>query len=90
MDTMRGDLNTEIIIVPPDGHSGGSGVRCNQYNATLSGSASDSTHKQGRAADFSARNASPATIEDYLSKAKAAGKIAYWYRINERSFHVNI
>lgn len=90
LDGMRDDLGHEIIVVPPDGHSGGSGVRCDKYNATLSGSAANSTHKQGRAADFSARGVPDATVSAYLTAAKANGKIAYWYRISSGAFHVNI
>lgn len=37
VNQMRKDFGTAIIIVPPDGHSGGSGVRCQAYNDSLSG-----------------------------------------------------
>lgn len=90
LDEMRDALGHEIVVVPPDGHSGGSGVRCDKYNATLSGSASNSTHKQGRAADFSVRGVSDATVASYLATAKANGKIAYWYKITSGAFHANI
>ena len=90
LDEMRDALGHEIVVVPPDGHSGGSGVRCDKYNATLSGSASNSTHKQGRAADFSVRGVSDATVASYLATAKATGKIAYWYKIANGAFHANI
>ena len=90
LDAMRDALGHEIVVVPPDGHSGGSGVRCDKYNATLSGSASNSTHKQGRAADFSVRGVSDATVASYLATAKANGKIAYWYKIANGAFHANI
>ena len=90
LDEMRDALGHEIVVVPPDGHSGGSGVRCDKYNATLSGSASNSTHKQGRAADFSVRGVSDATVASYLATAKANGKIAYWYKITNGAFHANI
>lgn len=90
LDEMRDALGHEIVVVPPDGHSGGSGVRCDKYNATLSGAASNSTHKQGRAADFSVQGVSDATVASYLATAKANGKIAYWYKITSGAFHANI
>lgn len=90
MDTMRGDINSGIIIVPPDGHSGGSGVRCRAYNATFANSATNSRHLEGKAADFSAPAVPISKIESYLSAAKAAGKVHYWYRITERAFHVDV
>ena len=90
LDEMRGQFGRPMIIVPPDGHSGGSGVRCDKYNATLSGSAANSTHKQGRAADFSIPGVAGAQIKGYLEQAKTGGKIAYWYQITAGSYHVNI
>ena len=90
MDEMREHFGRGVIVVPPDGHSGGSGVRCDKYNATLSGSAANSTHKQGRAADFSIPGITDSAISTYLAAAKANGKIAYWYKISSGSFHVNI
>lgn len=90
LDEMRGHFGKVIIVVPPDGHSGGSGVRCAAYNATLSGSVSNSTHLQGRAADFSMPGVAASEIKSYLAQAKAAGMIAYWYQITSGSFHVNI
>lgn len=90
MDTMRRDFNSEIIVVPPDGHSGGSGVRCRAYNATFSNSATNSRHLEGKAADFSAPAVPISRVESYLAAAKAAGKVHYWYRITERAFHVDV
>ena len=90
MDEMREHFGKGVIVVPPDGHSGGSGVRCDKYNATLSGSAANSTHKQGRAADFSIPGITDSAISAYLTVAKANGKIVYWYKISSGSFHVNI
>lgn len=91
MDALRAHFGREVTIVPPDGHSGGSGVRCNQYNATFSNAASNSTHKEGRACDFSVNGVAASDIASYLAAAKARGEIAYWYQINDRgSFHVNI
>lgn len=90
MDEMRGHFGRGVIVVPPDGHSGGSGVRCDKYNASLPGSVANSTHKEGRAADFSIPGITDAAIAEYLTAAKANGKIAYWYKISSGSFHVNI
>lgn len=90
LEAMRGQLGRPVIVVPPDGHSGGSGVRCPRYNATLPGSVANSTHLTGRAADFSVPGAAAGAVEDYLARAKAAGRIAYWYRIAPGSYHVNI
>lgn len=91
MDALRAHFGKEVTIVPPDGHSGGSGVRCDKYNATFSNAASNSTHKEGRACDFSVKGVAPAEVASYLAAAKARGEIAYWYQITERgSFHVNI
>lgn len=90
LEAMRGQLGRPVIVVPPDGHSGGSGVRCPRYNATLPGSVANSTHLTGRAADFSVPGAAAGAVEDYLARAKADGRIAYWYRIAPGSYHVNI
>ena len=90
LDALREQLGRPVIVVPPDGHSGGSGVRCAKYNATLPGSVANSTHKQGRAADFSIPGISDAAITAYLTEAKSNGKIAYWYKISSGAFHVNI
>lgn len=90
MDEMRGAFGKAIIIVPPDGHSGGSGVRCQKYNDSLAGSAKNSRHVQGKAVDFKAPGVSAATIEAYLEKLKNAGKIRYWYKICSGSYHMDI
>ena len=90
LDGMREYFGKPIVVVPADGHSGGSGVRCAAYNATLSGSVSNSYHLQGRAADFSIPGVPESEIMRYLITAKSEGKIAYWYKITSGSFHVNI
>lgn len=90
LDALREQLGRPVVVVPPDGHSGGSGVRCPRYNATLPGSVANSTHLTGRAADFSVPGAAAGAVEDYLARAKAGGRIAYWYRIAPGSYHVNI
>lgn len=90
LEAMRKAFGRPIIVVPPDGHSGGSGVRCRAYNATLSGSASNSRHMDGKAADFSAPGVSASTIETYLTNLKNTGKIRYWYRISAGSYHMDV
>lgn len=89
-DEMRGAFGKAVIIVPPDGHSGGSGVRCQKYNDSLSGSAKNSRHIQGKAVDFKAPGVSASTIEAYLNKLKNAGKLRYWYKICAGSYHMDI
>lgn len=90
VDRMRGDFSAPVIVVPADGHSGGSGVRCQAYNDSLRGSVPNSRHVQGKAVDFSAPGKSDAEIESYLNKIKANGTIRYWYRISPGAFHMDI
>lgn len=90
VEEMRKSFGRPIIIVPPDGHSGGSGVRCQRYNDSLKGSAPNSRHVQGKAVDFSSPGTPTATIEAYLTKLKNAGKIRYWYRISAGSYHMDV
>lgn len=89
-DEMREAFGVPVIIVPPDGHSGGSGVRCQSYNDSLSGSASNSRHVQGKAVDFSAPGVSAATIETYLEALRFNGTIRYWYKITSGSYHMDV
>lgn len=89
-DEMRGSFGRPMIIVPPDGHSGGSGVRCQAYNDSLSGSAKNSRHIQGKAIDFSAPGVPASTIEAYLKKLINSGRIRYWYKIQSGSYHMDI
>ena len=89
-DKMRKAFGTAIIIVPPDGHSGGSGVRCQAYNDSLSGSVSNSRHVLGKAIDFSAPGKAAAEVEAYLQQLQSAGTIRYWYRISSGSWHMDI
>lgn len=90
MDEMREAFGKPIIIVPPDGHSGGSGVRCQKYNDSLKGSSPNSRHVQGKAVDFSAPGVLASIIEAYLNKLLNAGKIRYWYKISAGSYHLDI
>lgn len=89
-DDMREALGKPVIIVPPDGHSGGSGVRCQEYNDSLSGSVPDSRHVQGKAVDFSAPGVPASKIEAHLARAKANGTIRYWYKICAGSYHMDV
>lgn len=89
-DEMREAFGRAVIIVPPDGHSGGSGVRCQKYNDSLKGSAKNSRHVQGKAVDFSAPGVPASTIEAYLNKQKNSGKLRYWYKIQSGSYHMDI
>lgn len=89
-DEMRDSFGKAMIIVPPDGHSGGSGVRCQKYNDSLAGSAKNSRHVQGKAIDFSAPGVPASTIEAYLKKLINSGKIRYWYKIQSGSYHMDI
>ena len=90
VDEMREEFDSAVIVVPPDGHSGGSGVRCQRYNDSLLGSVPNSRHIQGKAADFKAPGVSTATIESYLAEIKKKGKIRYWYKICPGSYHMDI
>jgi len=90
MDAMREALGVPVIVVPPDGHSGGSGVRCQAYNDSLPGSVPNSRHVQGKAADFSAPGVSAATIESYLAGIQSRGVIRYWYRISPGAYHMDV
>ena len=90
VDEMRREFGSPVIVVPPDGHSGGSGVRCQEYNDSLPGSVANSRHVQGKAADFSAPGVPASTIEAYLAKIKANGTIRYWYKIGTGSYHMDV
>ncbi len=90
MEELRETFGRAIIIVPPDGHSGGSGVRCKEYNATFSNSATNSYHLLGKAADWSCPGKSAATIEAELERRKQTGQIRCWYRISAGNYHVDV
>lgn len=90
VDEMRRDFGSPVIVVPPDGHSGGSGVRCQSYNDSLSGSVPNSRHVLGKAADFSAPAVPAAKIEAYLTQIRSSGKIRYWYKICAGSYHMDV
>lgn len=90
VDDMREAFGSAVIVVPPDGHSGGSGVRCQRYNDSLQGSVPNSRHVYGKAADFKAPGVSASMIETYLAKIKKDGKIRYWYKICSGSYHMDV
>lgn len=89
-DDMREAFGSPVIIVPEDGHSGGSGVRCQEYNDSLKGSVPNSKHVDGDAVDFSAPGKSASAIEGYLTEAQKKGKIYYWYKITDGSYHMEV
>lgn len=89
-NAMREYLGVPIVIVPPDGHSGGSGYRCQAYNDSLLGSVWNSRHVQGKAVDIITRGVPDEKVEERLAQRKAAGKLRYWYRIGPGAHHMDI
>lgn len=89
-NAMREHLGVPIIIVPTDGHSGGSGYRCQAYNDSLPGSVKNSRHVQGKAVDIITRGVPDEKVEERLAQRKAAGKLRYWYRIGPGAHHMDI
>ena len=86
----RKRLGSPVVIVPPDGHSGGSGVRCQTYNDSLPGSVPNSRHVQGKAADFIAPGKSDTAVEAILADMKSTGMIRYWYCISPGAHHMDV
>lgn len=87
---LREHLGSPVVVVPPDGHSGGSGVRCQAYNDSLDGSVPNSRHVLGKAADVITIGRSDAEVEAQLEQMKRAGLIRYWYRINPGAHHMDV
>lgn len=90
-EALRVALGVPVVIVPPDGHSGGSGVRCQAYNDSLKGSVPNSRHVQGKAVDFCAPGVANAVKEAWLAREKAGGRLRYYYRIgNSNNYHMDV
>lgn len=86
-----GTAITVVPLPPADGHSGGSGVRCAKYNATLSGSVPNSRHLQGKAADIIVRGFSGSMVEAYCQSLVRDGYLRYCYQIgSSSSVHIDI
>lgn len=66
-----------------------SGMRCNKYNRSLRGSAKNSRHLTGNAADVYIRGVSPAEICDYWKKLKV-GYCYYGTKNMGNAAHVQI
>lgn len=64
-----------------------SGVRCQLRNSELPGSAYNSRHLQGKAADFSVRGKSASTVVAYL---QALPGVRYTYAIDGSWVHVDV
>lgn len=87
VNDIREELGRPVVIVPPDGHSGGSGVRCADYNRKVGGVA-NSYHLLGKAADLCIPGVSRAATEAVLAKYR--NRIHYWYAITSGSYHVDV
>lgn len=86
----REHFGRPMTIVPPDGHSGGSGVRCAEYNKTLCGSVSNSRHLEGKAVDFFIDGVSGAIAKAWCDKLIAQGRLRYAYIISGNNVHMDI
>lgn len=86
----REHFGKPMTIVPPDGHSGGSGVRCAEYNATLGGSVSNSRHLEGKAVDFSVQGVSGSVAKAWCDRLIAQGRLRYAYIIGGNNVHMDI
>lgn len=82
---------TIVPLPPANAHSGGSGVRCQEYNDSLRGSVPNSRHVQGKAADIIVRGFSGSSVKAYCDSLVKAGKLRYCYVIGGgNSVHVDI
>lgn len=86
----REHFGKPMTIVPPDGHSGGSGVRCAEYNATLGCSVSNSRHLEGKAVDFSVQGVSGTVAKAWCDRLIAQGRLRYAYIIGGNNVHMDI
>ena len=91
---IREHFNVPVTIVPlppANAHSGGSGVRCQEYNDSLLGSVKNSRHVQGKAADIIVSGFSGISVKAYCDSLVKAGKLRYCYVIGGgNSVHVDI
>lgn len=94
LDDIREHFEVPITIVPlpPNNpHAGGSGVRCQAYNDSLSGSVPNSRHVQGKAADIIVRGFSGSAVEAYCQSLVKQGRLRYCYVIGGgNSVHIDI
>ena len=94
LDDIREHFGVPITIVPlpPNNpHAGGSGVRCQAYNDSLSGSVPNSRHVQGKAADIIVRGFSGSAVEAYCQSLVKQGRLRYCYVIGGgNSVHIDI
>lgn len=71
LDEIREHFESPIIIT--------SGCRCQRYNDSLTGSAKNSKHIYGKAADFYVKGVSVNTLLAYTKSLVAQGKLRYTY-----------
>lgn len=94
LDDIREHFRVPVTIVPlpPNNpHAGGSGVRCQEYNDSLSGSVPNSRHVQGKAADIIVRGFSGSAVETYCQSLVKQGRLRYCYVIGGgNSVHIDI
>lgn len=94
LDDIREHFRVPVTIVPlpPNNpHAGGSGVRCQEYNDSLSGSVPNSRHVQGKAADIIVRGFSGSAVEAYCQSLVKQGRLRYCYVIGGgNSVHIDI
>lgn len=94
LDDIREHFRVPVTIVPlpPNNpHAGGSGVRCQAYNDSLSGSVPNSRHVQGKAADIIVRGFSGSAVEAYCQSLVKQGRLRYCYVIGGgNSVHIDI
>lgn len=94
LDDIREHFGVPVTIVPlpPNNpHAGGSGVRCQAYNDSLSGSVPNSRHVQGKAADIIVRGFSGSAVEAYCQSLVKQGRLRYCYVIGGGdSVHIDI
>lgn len=94
LDDIREHFSVPVTIVPlpPNNpHAGGSGVRCQEYNDSLSGSVPNSRHVQGKAADIIVRGFSGSAVDAYCQSLVKQGRLRYCYVIGGgNSVHIDI